>query len=152
LGEDPCAVAALGAAAATIRLGAYEAAAEAMALAEAAAIPDARKHVARLVADLCAPAHPADGVNGAGLAAAVARMADQACHTATSVGEAVEDACVEWAARGGRHALALAGVKKVPAAALAAAVHGLEQVEESGGGHLDASSLVNVHRDAAGLM
>ena len=154
LGDDPGAVAALGAAALTARLGALEAAAEAMALAEAAGVPDARQHVARLVADLCAPAHPADGLNGAGLGAAAARMADPVCHAASSLeggGAAAEDGCVAAAAVGGRHALALAAAKGVPAPALAAALHHLEQVDESGGEHLDESALATVHRDAAGL-
>lgn len=158
LGDDPAAVTALAAAALTARLGALEAVAEAMALAEAAGVPDARAHVARLVADdLCAHPHSADepggGDHGSSLAAAVRRMADPAgCHAASSVAAAAEEACVEFAVRGGRHALALAAVRRVPAPALAAALHHLAQVEESGGGHLDAaSSLATVHRDAAGL-
>jgi 3-hydroxyisobutyrate dehydrogenase-like beta-hydroxyacid dehydrogenase len=149
LGDDPAAVAVLAAAALTARLGALEAVAEAMSLAEAAGVPGGRAHVARLVAELC----DGDGgdADGAGLAAAAARMADPAVHTAASVGAAAEDACVEFAAAGGRHALALASKAKVPAPALAAAVHHLEQVDESGGGRLDAAALVTVHRDAAGL-
>ena len=38
-----------------------------------------------------------------------------------------------------------------PPPTLAAALHHLKQVDESGGGHLDASALATVHRDAAGL-
>ena len=142
LGEDAGAGAALAAASALLTAGLLEATAEAMTAAEALRVPRARALVARLAAELA-------GTVGAALslgpASAARRMADPASRPAPP------DAAVAELVDAVKHGVAAAKAVKAPVAAAAAAATHLQQVEESGGGHLDAAALVAAVRDAAGV-
>ena len=142
LGEDAGAGAALAAASALLTAGLLEATAEAMVAAEAMRVPRARVLVARLASELA-------GTVGAALslgpASSARRMADPASRPAPP------DAAVAELMDAVKHGVAAAKAVKVPVAAAAAAATHLQQVEESGGGHLDAAALVAAVRDAAGV-
>lgn len=141
IGDDPAAGAALAAAAALLTAGLLEATAEAVAAAEAMRVPRARATVARLAAELAG----GGAASFLGPAAAARRMADAASRPAPP------DAAVAELVDAVKHGLAAAKVVKAPTPAAAAAAVHLQQVEESGGGHLDAAALVVAVRDAAGL-
>lgn len=142
LGPDITTIAHLAGVAAILTAGLLQATAEAMACAEAAKIPHARAHVARLASEIATPAGCASVL---GPAAAARRMAEGAARPAPP------DAAVAALAAATRHGLASAKTLKAATAAATAAAVRLQQVEESGGGHLDAAALVAAVRDAAGL-